>query len=57
MEITKQNKLLMQHLSGHKEFVCGWGAAMINISVTFPINKVIFRQVITLCYLTFKKLL
>ncbi|GFO37403.1 solute carrier family 25 member [Plakobranchus ocellatus] len=26
------------------EFVCGWGAAFINICVTFPINKAIFRQ-------------
>jgi hypothetical protein len=29
-----------------KAFVCGWGAAFINITVTFPINKVMFRQVI-----------
>jgi len=28
-----------------KEFACGWGAAFINITVTFPINKVMFRQV------------
>lgn len=28
-----------------KEFICGWGAAVINVTVTFPINKVIFRQV------------
>lgn len=26
------------------EFVCGWGAAFVNISLTFPINKVMFRQ-------------
>lgn len=26
------------------EFICGWGAAFVNISVTFPINKVMFRQ-------------
>ena len=26
------------------EFLCGWGAAFINITVTFPINKTIFRQ-------------
>ncbi|GFS25264.1 solute carrier family 25 member [Elysia marginata] len=26
------------------EFICGWGAAFINICVTFPINKAIFRQ-------------
>lgn len=27
-----------------REFACGWGAAFINICVTFPINKVMFRQ-------------
>lgn len=30
------------------EFICGWGAAVINVTVTFPINKVIFRQVCNL---------
>ncbi|KYM95337.1 PREDICTED: solute carrier family 25 member 51 [Cyphomyrmex costatus] len=29
-----------------KEFFCGWGAAVINVSVTFPINKIIFRQIL-----------
>ncbi|XP_036144812.1 solute carrier family 25 member 51-like [Monomorium pharaonis] len=29
-----------------KEFICGWGAAAINITVTFPINKIIFRQIL-----------
>lgn len=28
-----------------REFVCGWGAAFINITVTFPMNKLMFRQV------------
>jgi len=28
-----------------KEFFCGWGAAVINVSVTYPINKITFRQV------------
>ncbi|KAK6960171.1 solute carrier family 25 member 51 [Biomphalaria glabrata] len=27
-----------------REFICGWGAAFINICITFPINKTIFRQ-------------
>ncbi|ELU09895.1 hypothetical protein CAPTEDRAFT_128352 [Capitella teleta] len=27
-----------------REFVCGWGAASVNIMLTFPINKVMFRQ-------------
>lgn len=26
------------------EYLCGWGAAFVNICVTFPINKVMFRQ-------------
>ncbi|XP_072401291.1 mitochondrial nicotinamide adenine dinucleotide transporter SLC25A51 [Diabrotica undecimpunctata] len=29
-----------------KEFACGWGAALINVSVTYPINKLIFRQIL-----------
>lgn len=29
----------------HSEFICGWGAAFINITVTYPIYKIIFRQV------------
>ncbi|XP_013390327.1 solute carrier family 25 member 51 [Lingula anatina] len=28
----------------YKEFISGWGAAVINISLTFPLNKVMFRQ-------------
>lgn len=28
-----------------REFACGWGAAFVNITVTFPINKIMFRQV------------
>lgn len=27
-----------------KEFLCGWSAAFVNILITFPINKVMFRQ-------------
>lgn len=29
-----------------REFFCGWGAAFINISLTFPINKIMFRQML-----------
>lgn len=36
----------MQKSKGWQEFACGWGAAFINITVTYPINKVMFRQVI-----------
>lgn len=28
-----------------QEFVCGWGASFINISVTYPVYKIMFRQV------------
>lgn len=37
--------LLTLNKNDLKEFVCGWGAAVINVSITFPINKIIFRQV------------
>lgn len=30
----------------HSEFICGWGAAFINITVTYPIYKIIFRQML-----------
>lgn len=29
-----------------REFVCGWGAAFINVVITFPINKLMFRQML-----------
>lgn len=29
-----------------REFVCGWGAAFVNISLTYPIHKIIFRQML-----------
>uniref|UniRef100_A0A915HVZ7 Mitochondrial carrier protein n=1 Tax=Romanomermis culicivorax TaxID=13658 RepID=A0A915HVZ7_ROMCU len=28
----------------YRDFVCGWGAAFIEMSLTFPLNKLIFRQ-------------
>lgn len=37
--------LLSLNNNDFKEFICGWGAALINVSITFPINKIIFRQV------------
>jgi Mitochondrial carrier protein len=33
--------------SDEREFVCGWGAASVNIIATFPLNKLIFRQQLT----------
>lgn len=29
----------------HREFLCGWGSAFINITMTYPLYKTIFRQV------------
>ncbi|XP_055305445.1 mitochondrial nicotinamide adenine dinucleotide transporter SLC25A51 [Sitodiplosis mosellana] len=29
-----------------QEFVCGWGASFINISVTYPVYKIMFRQML-----------
>lgn len=31
---------------GWREFACGWGAAVINVGCTYPINKMIFRQML-----------
>jgi hypothetical protein len=39
------SKGTMDVKTGWQEFACGWGAAFINITVTYPINKVMFRQV------------
>lgn len=38
--------MLKLNSSDYKEFMCGWGAAIINVTVTFPINKIIFRQIL-----------
>lgn len=51
-EIVKQNiskvpKLYYIPLIGDpREFVCGWSAAMVNITLTYPVNKIIFRQML-----------
>lgn len=29
----------------HREFLCGWGSAFVNITATYPLYKTIFRQV------------
>ncbi|CAH0557738.1 unnamed protein product [Brassicogethes aeneus] len=29
-----------------REFACGWGAAFINVTITYPVNKIIFRQML-----------
>ena len=29
----------------HREFLCGCGSALINIAITYPVYKMIFRQV------------
>lgn len=39
------SSILKPNSNDVREFVCGWGSAVINITVTYPINKIIFRQV------------
>ncbi|KAG5895183.1 hypothetical protein JTB14_007349 [Gonioctena quinquepunctata] len=37
----------MSHYDGYlKDFICGLGAAVVNTSATFPINKLIYRQIL-----------
>ena len=45
--VVNENK--WRQISGpndFKDYACGFAAAIVNISVTFPINKVIFRQML-----------
>lgn len=47
--VTLHSKSSNQHHDpfwDRREFICGWGAALINICTTFPINKVMFRQMV-----------
>lgn len=37
-----------------QEFVCGWGASFINIAITYPLYKVMFRQVGLFFFLNFE---
>ena len=34
----------MSQTHRYQDFLCGWGASVINITATFPINKAMFRQ-------------
>lgn len=47
--MTKPFEIVNQRLKRvhWKEFVCGWGAACVNITITYPINKIILRQMLT----------
>lgn len=42
----KLSSILQPNSNDLREFVCGWGSAVINITVTYPINKIIFRQIL-----------
>ncbi|CAG5133436.1 unnamed protein product [Candidula unifasciata] len=49
LHITAQEQIgvplhFRPHIQREGEFVCGWGAAFINICITFPLNKIMFRQ-------------
>lgn len=49
-EEIKLSTILKPNLNDVREFVCGWGSAVINITVTYPINKIIFRQVSSITF-------
>ncbi|XP_056630695.1 mitochondrial nicotinamide adenine dinucleotide transporter SLC25A51 [Diorhabda carinulata] len=38
--------VLSDYIIDWREFFCGWGAAIINVTLTYPINKLIFRQIL-----------
>lgn len=45
-EVDKSKKKEMKsEMNSLPEFVCGLGASFTNICVTYPIHKVMFRQV------------
>ena len=41
---NKIGTILKPNSNDLHELICGWGSAVINITVTYPINKIIFRQ-------------
>lgn len=46
--MVENNKKIIQNGFWHinvQEFVCGWSASLINITVTYPVYKIMFRQV------------
>lgn len=45
---AEKRRLLFKNPLGHfdaREFACGWYAAFVNICLTYPVHKIIFRQV------------
>lgn len=45
MQNTSQTENGFWHID-LQEFVCGWGASFINIGITYPVYKIMFRQVL-----------
>lgn len=43
--VEKQIENVPKKYINLQEFACGWGASFINISVTYPVYKIMFRQV------------
>lgn len=39
-------ELFRKNMHNYPDYICGFGAAVVNILVTFPINKIIFRQML-----------
>lgn len=48
--VGDQRQIVHKHVSTKDDdlcaYVCGWGAAFVNIVCTFPMNKVMFRQML-----------
>lgn len=45
-QVVSIGSLLKLTTNDTREFICGWGAAVINVTVTYPLNKIIFRQIL-----------
>lgn len=42
----ESERVTLRDFQSYNDYVCGFGAAIVNIYVTFPINKLIFRQIV-----------
>jgi hypothetical protein len=42
--LAGSHKLILYNFEW-REFACGWGSAFVNIGITYPFYKMIFRQV------------
>lgn len=43
---AQSREVLRREIRDYPDYACGFAAAVVNICVTFPINKIIFRQML-----------